>query len=170
MSSAEFLKWANENLDLNCENGWLTWKNNRVGRGAKNAGDRAGCLNKRDGYRILDCAAGRIAEHRLVWAMANGFDLPEGGEVDHINMVRDDNRPCNLRFTNRVGNVRNRNAISGSKSGLKGVHWKSSIGKWVSSISIGGKRIHLGVFDDKFEAKKAFDSYASGVHGEFFRP
>ena len=45
--------------------------------------------------------------HRLVAEAWHG-ECPEGLEVDHINRVRDDNRPENLRYVTRAENNANR--------------------------------------------------------------
>lgn len=41
--------------------------------------------------------------HRLVWQHLYG-DIPEGMEINHINAVKTDNRPCNLELVTRFEN------------------------------------------------------------------
>ena len=57
----------------------------------------------RNGFAILNPVVDgaiqhdtEIAEHRLVYEIANGVKIPAGKPVYHINGVRDDNRPENI--------------------------------------------------------------------------
>jgi len=40
---------------------------------------------------------GHNLEHRLVWEQTHGKSLPQGWVVHHLNGLRDDNRPGNLK-------------------------------------------------------------------------
>jgi hypothetical protein len=102
-------------LTLCHASGVLTWKARplamfRSDRAMKrwhtrHAGSRAGSPTCR-GYREVSVAGLRFKEHRVIFAMANGH-WPEN-EVDHINRIRNDNRPQNLRAATRAENNRNR--------------------------------------------------------------
>ncbi len=48
----------------------------------------------------------RLLAHRVVWMAANGR-IPPGLMLDHINRVRMDNRLCNLRLVDPIGNALN---------------------------------------------------------------
>ncbi len=87
--------------------------------------------------------------HRLAWLYMYG-EWPVG-DIDHINGIRDDNRLINLRSVSRQENLRNRRTGRNNTSGVMGVNWDKSLGKWRSSIGIGGKTKHLGVSHYKWD-------------------
>lgn len=88
-----------------------------------------------------------LKAHHFAWYMTYGnvdFD-----ELDHCNRVRDDNRICNLRTSNR--NQQNQN-----RSEVKGYNWHKLIKKWHSQIQIDGKKKSLGYFNTEEEARLAY--------------
>lgn len=76
-------------------------------------------------------------------------------EVDHINRNRLDNRKSNLRIVSRQENMYNKSKYKNNKSGVKGVKWNKDRNKWQVQINYNKKRIHLGLYSDLEEAKKA---------------
>lgn len=86
----------------------------------------------------------RVAAHRAVFALMHGY-LPE--QVDHINGVRKDNQPNNLRAGNVQVNQHNRIA-KGYKLTLAG--------RYQARIYLDGKQISLGSFATKQEAQTAY--------------
>lgn len=136
--------------------GWLTWKERDISgsRNARFAGRRAGAP-KGNGYRVVRVDGRLMLEHRVVWALANGRD-PGEVQVDHVNGVRDDNRPANLRLATNAENVRRRHRLNvNNTSGEHGVYRHAAAGKWVAAIKVDGKRIHLGLFADIAQARDA---------------
>lgn len=73
--------------------------------------------------------------------------------IDHINGDTLDNRKVNLRITNKKGNGMNKGLNSNNSSGIKGVYRCNTRGKWVAAIKVNGKKIFLGYFEDKEEAR-----------------
>lgn len=81
--------------------------------------------------------------------------------VDHIggSTTVHDNRKSNLRtYGNNKSEFQSRNTWnaklkSNNTSGTTGVHWDH--GKWCARITVNGKRIILGRFDDINDAVKA---------------
>ncbi len=77
--------------------------------------------------------------------------------IDHLNHDTLDNQGLNLRLSDKTKNALNRKgANSGTKSGVRGVSWNKSCGKWQSEIVVSGKRKYLGVFDTIESAAKAY--------------
>lgn len=101
--------------------------------------------------------------HRIIWLWVYG-DLPV--EVDHENHIGTDNRLCNLHAVDHKQNTRNQKKRSTNASGVMGVSWEQSRGKWRSGIMVDGRSIFLGYFNDIGKAagarKKADRKY--GFH------
>lgn len=64
---------------------------------------------------------------------------PKGLETDHINRNRLDNRKKNLRSVTSGQNKFNR-------SGLNGISWNKTRGKWYAYITVNNKMINLGLY------------------------
>lgn len=87
--------------------------------------------------------------------------------VDHINHNGLDNRKCNLRICNNSQNLCNCNLPKNNKSGHKGVYWESTRNKWNTQITLNGKCVHLGRFDNIEDAIKARNDAAKKYYKEF---
>jgi HNH endonuclease len=96
--------------------------------------------------------------HRLI------MKCPKDSEVDHINHNPLDNRKENLRVCSRAENARNSNKKVGS-SIYKGV--MKFQGKWRAKIKFFYKDIHIGMFDNEFDAAQAYDLKAKELFGNF---
>jgi hypothetical protein len=97
--------------------------------------------------------------------MAYGID-PKELEVDHINGIKTDNMPENLRLANHSENQRNRQFINKrNKSGVRGAYWED--GKLRVSITVNGKTKHIGRFTSKQEAESAAIKARAELFGEF---
>ena len=88
-------------------------------------------------------------------------------KVDHINHNGLDNRKSNLRFGSHQHNVFNRRPNLHAVSLYKGVRWNTQRNKWMAYITIDGKGIYLGVFDNEEDAARAYDAKATEVFGEY---
>lgn len=94
---------------------------------------------------------GRIhLAHRLAFLYMEGEFPPD--QVDHINGVRTDNSWPNLRMVAAAENQKNMKIAKNNKSGVTGVSWFKSRGKWVADIGVKGKTHRLGYRDSWFEA------------------
>lgn len=71
-----------------------------------------------DGYRVLKYQGRQILAHRFSYWLAHG-DIPK--LVDHMNRVKDDNTPCNLRAATDSQNKQNMDLRKNNTSGIKGV-------------------------------------------------
>jgi hypothetical protein len=112
-------------------------------------GDTAG-RNHSKGYWVIGINGRQYLAHRLAWLYITG-EWPSD-QVDHINHDRSDNRWGNLREATNKINHQNRPMQKNNKSGFTGVFWEKAINKWRSQIKVGGKKIHLGVFDNLSDA------------------
>jgi hypothetical protein len=129
----------------------------------RNVGDVLGKINDR-GYVTATVQGDVYRVHRLIFLWHYGV-MPE--QIDHINGVRDDNRIENLRPATSSENAQNR--IASSVSGTKGVYWHKQINRWVASICVNRKNIHLGSFEDIDAAKTVAMQARKDVHGSFAR-
>lgn len=59
----------------------------------------------KDGYLIIKIKTKQFKSHRLAWFLY--YNEWPTNEIDHINRIRTDNRKCNLRITDRIGNIKN---------------------------------------------------------------
>jgi hypothetical protein len=130
------------------------------------AGKVAGCVD-RNGYRIIRYLGFGFKAHRIAWMLHYG-EWPID-QVDHINMIRDDNRIANLRNADPSQNRLNSRAQSNNSHGSKGVAWDAQKQRWVARIMVQGKRMKIGRYRTREEAARAYASAAEKLAGEFAR-
>ncbi len=106
-------------------------------------GKEAGHLHH-DGYRNVVIRGKLYQIHRVIWLYVYG-EMPDG-HIDHISRCRDDNRICNLRIVTRSQNKHNGNTYANNTSGVPGVYFMRSCGRWYARINVGGIRRNLGSF------------------------
>jgi len=136
-----------EAFDYDEETGDLIWKikpSNRV-----SIGGVAGSYDKY-GYRRLGYKSKNYFIHRLVWAYVHGKFPPN--DIDHIDGNPANNKIGNLRAVSHEENLKNSKLNKNNTSGVAGVYWDKKTSKWMAHIGISGKKVHLGCFDDFFEA------------------
>ncbi len=102
--------------------------------------------------------------HRLVFLYHHGY-MPI--QVDHIDGNRINNKIENLREATSAQNNQNRMATGASK--IKGVVWHKQSKKWVASICINRKSVHLGSFEKIEDAAQVATAVRKELHGEFAR-
>jgi len=95
------------------------------------------------------------------------LQAPKGTIVDHINRDTLDNRKANLRFVDRSENSWNTKLCARNTSGVKGVTFNASHGRWVARISVRGVRLHIGSFIALEDAKEAITQARKEHHGDF---
>jgi len=119
-----------------------------------------------NGYVVRRVEGRVLLMHRVI------IGADEGLCVDHISGIRNDNRKSNLRLATKAQNRINSKVSANNTSGYKGVYWKESRKKWVAQIGmppVNGIRqtIHLGCFNDKVCAARAYDKAVLKYHGEY---
>ena len=129
-------------------------------------GAEAGSIMSK-GYRFISVKSRPYYAHRLSWLFSTGEWPSE--DLDHINMVRDDNRFENLRLANKSQNRHNQRIPKNNTSGYKGVTWCKSCKKWQVSIKVGGKRTYLGFYTDLEQAAVVRAEATMRYHGEYGR-
>jgi hypothetical protein len=120
-------------------------------------GERVGGIDAK-GYRSVSVEGISYREHRVIWMLVTGED-PRTLTVDHINRIRDDNRWANLRLATGTQQQRNHKLQSRNTSGIKGVSWIRSTGKWQVTTREQGRSKNLGSFTTIFEAAACRISY-----------
>lgn len=147
-------------FDYDPETGWLTYTR---ARSHVMPGARAGYLHTA-GYRRVEFQGKRYREHRVIFAIVTGR-WPTA-HIDHENTHKDDNRWKNIREATPSQN----NANTNPTTGLKGVDFHKSRGRWRARIRLGnGKRRDLGHFDTPEAAHEAYKVAAIVEFGEFAR-
>lgn len=154
-------KELKELLHYDPETGVFTWLKSR---GSCDSGVVAG--TKVNGYVKIRIHRRRYYAHRLAWLYVHGEFPPLW--IDHVNRVRSDNRISNLRLSGPMENAQNRPILATNKSGIAGVNWHKVTGKWTAQISVGKKKIYLGVYDSLDDAEAA--RVAAKKHYHAFHP
>lgn len=117
----------------------------------------------RDGYLVVGVDGKLYRAHRMVWLYIHG-SLPENCDIDHINRVKDDNRPENLRAISHAENLQNKTRYKNNRTGFKGVWRSNQTGKFVAVIEHMGKRYHIGCFEAPEDASIAYEEKANELH------
>jgi hypothetical protein len=127
------------------------------------AGDKAGTLSK-DGYIRVFIQGKSYLAHQIVFMMINGY---KANEIDHINGVKTDNRPENLREVTRSQN--RLNTASRAKTGIKNVFLHSKGTGYEVSMTVNGIKKYFGLFRDLELAELVAYKAREKFHGEYAR-
>ena len=106
-----------------------------------------------------------IFMHREI-LLRHGANYGNKSVTDHINGNGLDNRKINLRLCQGGENQMNMRSRGGA-SKYKGVLFRKDRNKWIASISVRGRRIHLGTFNNEESSARAYDLAAIKYFGEF---
>ena len=93
----------------------------------------------------------------IAWAEATHPNI-EGVSLDRIDNDKGYS-PENCRWADRTTQNTNQRMREDNTSGVKGVYYHKSIGKWVASIGVESKLKHIGSFKTLEEAVLARDNY-----------
>lgn len=122
----------------------------------------AGHTHAGHGYRQIKLDGRLYLAHRLAWLYVHGCWPSD--MLDHIDRDRTNNRLLNLRESNRFLNRQNSLTPCNSTSGIKGVTWNRTLGKWHARIGFGNKRHHVGWFSSAEEAALARAAAEKQMH------
>lgn len=88
-------------------------------------------------------------------------------QIDHINHDKLNNQKSNLRICSNAQNNWNKGKQSNNTSGVVGVCYLKNINKWYARITVNGKTICLGVYDDLQVAKQIRENATKKYFGEY---
>lgn len=151
----ELLNDIKTHLSYDRNTGLFLWLTNRGGKAR--AFTYAGYKDP-DGYTRIQYNKKSWLAHHLAWFYIYGT-LPDT-DIDHINEIKTDNRPRNLRKV--FGSIQNLNKskprADNKSTGLKGVtvNKQKHQERYVAAITLHGKRKYLGIFDTPEEAHSAY--------------
>jgi hypothetical protein len=125
--------------------------------------DHCWMVGKYDGYVVTNVPKMNkyLKMHRLI------LGVTDGEIVDHKSRIRTDNRKSNLRVATDSQNAMNCSLSGANTSGITGISWCESRGKWETYIAVDGKRTHLGRFFDLETAIKSRLNAEKELFGEF---
>jgi len=119
------------------------------------------------GYIGICVGDKRYFAHRLAWVLHYGFWPNE--QIDHINGDKADNRISNLREATNSQNGKNYGFNTRNTSGVKGVSFCKSTGRWRAIIKVNHKSKCLGRYDTKENAARARQIAEEKYFGEWRR-
>lgn len=161
------VEFVREYLDYNPNTGEFTWIKNPGGNPI--SGQVAGYVRQsaKHGYREIRIGGKIHFAHNLAWLMMTG-SWPIG-DIDHINLVRHDNRWCNLREVSRSLNLHNSGPRKRNTSGHKGIRFIAK-GKrqWQAMVMVDYKQHYIGVFHTIEEAVAARNEFCTKMLGEHY--
>lgn len=116
-------------------------------------GRRAGTRKPPKNYVCIGIDGKRYYAHRLAWLYMTG--MWPACDIDHHNLVHDDNRWKNLRPASPSQNRCNQRPRRDNRLGLKGVFFHAARRKWYARITKDHRTHHLGVFETADDARTA---------------
>jgi hypothetical protein len=148
------------------KDGNFYWKNLSSKYSNAKIGNRAGISRRQNGYLYIRIFGKVYLHHRMVFLHQKGY-LPK--MLDHIDGIRTNNRIENLRECSFSENAFNSKLTYKNTSGYKNVVWSKQRKKWRVQMTVYGKNLSFGFYDDielaALVAEEARDKY----HKEFAR-
>lgn len=115
-------------------------------------------IKRKNGYVEFNLNGRPFLNHRFIYEKYYGVKLTQEQQINHINMVKDDNRIDNLEVVSHAKNNQWRNKPKNNTSGYKGVYFNKRDNKYQSRIQYYNKRISLGYFTT---AELAYEAYCN---------
>ena len=161
MTKQEIIKYCSKYLSYNPDTGIFIW----IKKPSNNVILNKPLLKIMDnGYISIRIKKKGYYHHRLAFLLCHDY-LPE--YIDHIDGNRVNNRIDNLRACTSSENNWNTGIPKTNKSGYKGVS-KHSYGRWHARIKVDNKDVHLGLFDCKHAAARAYNRAVVQYRGTEF--
>lgn len=163
-------------FDADFEKGLLTWRHRPVTNwrvktwNARFAGKVAGRLNTAGHVQIaitIDGVKFMSVAHRVLWAMEHGHWPGRGFHLDHLDHDKAANGRGETRIATPMQNMRNKRRYANNTSGFKGVTFYRKNGRWMAQISVNKRNKNLGLFENREDAARAYDTAAIAHFGEF---
>lgn len=107
-------------------------------------------LHRKKGVPVYAATRSNGNKHNLLHRLINQTEI--GLETDHINGDTFDNRKCNLRSVTTSQNGLGSRKLPLNKTGYRGVYLHKMTGKWEARITVNGKDVYMGLFNDKHVA------------------
>jgi hypothetical protein len=118
-----------------------------------------------NGYLRVNIQGTMEYAHRIAFALHHGY-VPD--TVDHRDHVRTNNRAYNLRDCSKHQNNKSKSKRSNARtSDFIGVSFDTQTGRWRAQITVNGKHVSIGRFDEEETAAHAYDEAARKYNGEF---
>lgn len=155
---AEWFFALKEQFDVLPERGVLIrkWSKQRPDLVGTEAGYVDNC-----GYVRVAFAGRKYLRSHLMFALAHGR-MPQG-QIDHINRIRTDDRPENLREVTHHQNMWNRTPMR--RDLPMGVTFRD--GRYEAAVMCNGKRHRLGRFDTVEAAHTAYETKRKEFFSEY---
>lgn len=116
-------------------------------------------------YLAVKFQGKQFVAHRVIWLLVHGEWPPF--LLDHKDGDGTNNRLSNLRLATPQQNMSNMRVCKRNTTGIKGVSTKGN--KFIASIYYNYRKKHLGMFETKELAAKAYADAADELFGEFAR-
>ncbi len=153
-----------DRLDYNPDTGVFKWKKPFPKNMRK---DGTAGYSGRDGVIQIEIDGKAYLAHRLVFLLEDGV-FPKN-LVDHRDGVRNNNRRINLRKATSCQNNQNAKIRIDNKTGIKGVFFNKSNGKYRVVINFQKKAYHLGYYEDLDAANQNATTFRNRLHDNFAR-
>jgi hypothetical protein len=142
----------------------LPWSNRKPGshKGYYSYLSRINSKDK-DGYFKINIEGKTYRWHRLVFNYFKG-NIPDG-VIDHKDNTIHNNKGDNLQIVSETFNKRKRKIQSNNTTGCAGVSFEKSTNKYRPQISVNGRTIHLGSFNNLEDAYEAYLQAKIKYHG-----
>jgi hypothetical protein len=106
-------------------------------------------------YGLFWSGQRNVLAHRFAYELLVG-PISEGYELDHRHTCPGKCvNPDHLRPVTHKQNLENRPIFSNSKSGVRGVSWNKSSGRWIAKVGHDNKSVYVGSFKAIEDAEAA---------------